>query len=73
MATVFCGSQGCDGEVDFTKPVKLSVSSVGDACRDKYYPCKKCRRLHSRGGWAVVNRQKQKVFLNDEDVVRHLY
>ena len=72
MKTI-CGVQECGGEINFNKPVKLSVSSVGEACYDVYFPCNKCKRLHSRGGQPVVNRQGQKVFLNDEDVVRKLY
>ena len=67
------GIDNCDGEIDFAKGMKLSVFGVGEACKDPVYPCKKCKRLHWIWGRPVINRQGQKVFMNDEEVVRRLY
>lgn len=56
---------GCDGELDFSRPVDLMIgcSSFREA-----FPCGKCGRLHFSGE-AVVNRQGHRAFFEDDIVV----
>jgi len=57
---------GCSGNIDRKKPIALLI---GCASRFSCFPCIICGRLHWIDGKPVLNRQQEKFFLENGEIV----